>query len=268
MGCRCEPVPAARHVQVRAPVAVGVEEQGAPVFVVAVRRPGLTLFRFDEAAVLALQEQHARDTRRPADEHIVQAVADVNGDGLDDVFIGGASGVPGMLFLQRKDGSFVESEQGQPWAADRDYEDWGALFFDANGDGRPDLYVASCGYRLAPASHLLQDRLYINRGGGRFVRDSRALPPMPTCTASVAAGDFTGDGRLDLFVGGRLTPRSYPNPTRSYLLRNDGGHFTDVTAQVAPELAQPFGMVTAAVWTDFDGDGKLDLVTAGEWMPL
>jgi len=196
------------------------------------------------------------------------AVADVNGDGLDDVFIGGVNGVPGKLFIQRKDGSFVESVQGQPWAADKDYDDWGALFFDANGDGLPDLYVASCGYQRAPGSRLLQDRLYINKGGGRFVRDSQALPPMPTCTASVAAGDFTGDGRLDLFVGGRLTPRNYPYPTRSYLLRNDGGHFTDVTEEVAPQLIKPGGMITAAVWVDLDGDGRLDLVTAGEWMPL
>jgi hypothetical protein len=196
------------------------------------------------------------------------AVGDVNADGLDDVFIGGAAGVPGKLFTQRKDGSFTESVQGQPWAADKDYEDWGALFFDANGDGRPDLYVASCGYRLAPVSRLLEDRLYINQGGGRFVRDSQALPAMPTCTASVAAGDFTGDGRPDLFVGGRLTPRNYPYPTRSYLLRNDGGRFTDVTAEVAPELSQPAGMITAAVWMDIDGDKRLDLVTAGEWMPL
>ena len=197
------------------------------------------------------------------------AVADVDGDGLDDVFIGGAAGVPGKLFKQRKDGSFVESVHGQPWAADKEYEDWGALFFDANGDGLPDLYVASCGYQLAPSSRLLQDRLYINQGGGRFVRDSQALPSMPTCTASVAAGDFTGDGRLDLFVGGRLTPRNYPYPTRSYLLRNDGhGRFSDVTEQMAPELLNPGGMITAAVWIDFDGDGRLDLVTAGEWMPL
>ncbi len=196
------------------------------------------------------------------------AVADVNGDGLDDVFIGGGAGVPGRLFLQRRDGTFVESTEGQPWAADKAYEDWGALFFDANGDGRPDLYVASCGYQHAPVSRLLEDRLYINQGGGRFVRDSQALPPMITCTAAIAAGDYNGDGKLDLFVGGRLTPRDYPAPTRSYVLRNDGGRFTDVTAQVAPELAQPFGMVTAAVWTDFDGDGKLDLVIAGEWMPL
>jgi len=204
----------------------------------------------------------------PSHHGPVVAVADVNGDGLDDVFIGGGGAVPGRLFLQRKDGSFVESVQGQPWAADKDYDDWGALFFDANGDGRPDLYVASCGYLRAPGSPLLQDRLYINTGGGRFVRDTQALPAMRTCTAAVAAGDFTGDGRLDLFVGGRLSPRNYPYPTRSYLLRNDGGHFTDVTQQMAPDLIQPGGMITAAVWVDFDGDGRLDLVTAGEWMPL
>jgi len=196
------------------------------------------------------------------------AVGDVNGDGLDDVFIGGAAGVPGKLFIQRKDGSFVESAQGQPWVTDKDYEDWGALLFDANGDGLPDLYVASGGYSLAPGSRWLQDRLYINQGGGRFVRDTQALPKMLTSTATVRAGDFTGGGRLDLFVGGRLVPRNYPNPARSYLLRNDGGHFTDVTEQVAPELVHPGGMITAAVWIDFDGDGRLDLVTAGEWMPL
>src|SRR6266481_1209958 len=196
------------------------------------------------------------------------AVADVNGDGLDDVFIGGAAGVPGKLFIQQQDGSFVESTQGQPWVTDKKYEDWGALFFDANGDGLPDLYVASCGYALAPTSELLQDRVYINQGGGRFAKDPRALPEMHTCTAAVAAGDFNGDGKVDLFVGGRLSPRNYPNPTRSYLLRNDGGHFTDVTEAMAPELVHPGGMITAALWMDFDGDGRLDLVTAGEWMPI
>jgi hypothetical protein len=196
------------------------------------------------------------------------AVADVNGDGLDDVFIGGAAGVSGKLFIQRTDGSFVESTQGQPWEADKAFEDWAALFFDANGDGLPDLYVASGGYHLPPGSPLLQDRLYINQGGGRFVRDARALPTMLTNTATVRAGDFTGDGRLDLFVGGRLTPGKYPYPTRSYLLRNDGGRFTDVTQEVAPELVHPGGMITDAVWIDFTGDGRLDLVTTGEWMPI
>jgi len=196
------------------------------------------------------------------------AVADVNGDGLDDMFIGGGAGVAGKLLIQRKDGSFVESTQGQPWEADKAYEDWAAVFFDANGDGRPDLYVASGGYQLTPSSPLLEDRLYINQGDGRFVRDVRALPSMLASKGTVRVGDFNGDGKPDLFVGGRLTPRKYPYPTRSYILRNDGGHFTDVTEEVAPELAHPGGMVTDAAWIDFDGDGRLDLVTVGEWMPI
>ena len=100
------------------------------------------------------------------------------------------------------------------------------------------------------------------------MKDAAALPPMLTSTATVRAGDFNGDGRPDLFVGGRLTPRSYPYPTRSYVLRNDGGYFTDVTEQVAPELVHTGGMITDAAWVDFDGDGRLDLVTVGEWMPI
>ena len=185
------------------------------------------------------------------------AVADVDGDGREDVFAGNT------LLLQRSNGAFIKS-----WTSDSSFENWGAVFFDANGDGRPDLYLATGGYRLSPASAFLQDRLYINRGAGRLVRDSTALPVMLTSTAAVAAGDFTGDGKPDLFVGGRMVPRSYPYPARSYLLRNDGRRFTDVTDAVCPALAEPFGMVTAAVWIDFDGDGRLDLVTAGEWMPL
>ena len=199
------------------------------------------------------------------------AVADVNRDGLEDVFIGGGAGVPGKLFLQRPDSRFVESSAGQPWAADKAFDDWGAAFVDANGDGLPDLYVASCSYQHTHVSRLLQDRLYINKGNGRFARDTAALPTMLACTSSIAVGDFTGDGRPDLFVGGRLMPRRYPYPARSFLLRNDGGgrgRFTDVTAEVLPELAQPHGMITAAVWIDFDGDGRLDLVTAGEWMGI
>jgi hypothetical protein len=196
------------------------------------------------------------------------AVGDVNGDGLQDVFVGGVSATSRQLFLQTREGRFVASPQALPPEADKAYEDWGALFFDANGDGRPDLYVASGGYQLTPSSPLLQDRLYVNQGGGRFARDSQALPAMLTSTAAVRAGDFNGDGRPDLFVGGRLSPRRYPYPARSYILRNDGGRFTDVTDQVAPELARDAGMITDAVWIDFDGDRRLDLVVAGEWMPI
>ena len=198
----------------------------------------------------------------------VIAAADVNADGLDDVFVGGGSEAPGQLFLQRKDGRFSMSANDQPWAADVGYEDWGALFFDANGDNLPDLYVASGGYHVVDGSPLLQDRLYLNRGGGKFERAPTALPPMATSTAAVQAGDFNGDGRMDLFVGGRLDSRRYPYPTRSYVLRNDGGSFTDVTEAVAPELIRPGGMITDAVWVDFDGDRHLDLVTVGEWMPI
>src|SRR3989440_12470644 len=153
------------------------------------------------------------------------AVGDVNGAGLDDAFSGGAAGAPGKLFIQRKDGSFVESTQGQPWAADNAYEDWGALFFDANGDGLPDMYVASCGYQLAPKSRLLQDRLYVNQGGGRFVRDTQALPEIRSCTAAEGGGGFHGGGPLELVVGRRLTPRKYPEPAPRYLLRDERGHF-------------------------------------------
>jgi hypothetical protein len=192
------------------------------------------------------------------------ATGDVNGDGLDDIFVGGSATSPRQLFIQRRNGFVASTRQG--WDADR-YEDWGAHFFDANGDGQLDLYVASGGYHLAPGSALLQDRLYINRNG-TFVRDVAALPVMLTSTAAVRSGDFTGDGRPDLFVGGRLTPRDYPRPTRSYVLRSEGGRFTDITADVAPQLVDPGGMITDAAWIDFDGDKRLDLVTVGEWMPI
>jgi hypothetical protein len=196
------------------------------------------------------------------------AVGDVDGDGLDDLFVGGGNGEAGKLFLQKKDGSFVESNVGQPWNADKDFEDWDAVFFDANGDGLPDLYVASGGYHLVPESPLLQDRLYINQGGGHFIKSTSALPVMLASKSVVRVADFNGDGRPDLFVGGRLTPMKYPYPTRSYILRNDGDRFTDVTEQLAPELVHPGGMITDAAWVDYDGDGRLDLVTVGEWMPI
>ncbi|GJG87044.1 hypothetical protein tb265_22250 [Gemmatimonadetes bacterium T265] len=193
------------------------------------------------------------------------AVADVNGDGLDDLFVGGAKGQPAALFLQTPDGHFVRSNAGL-FEPDAESDDVGAVFFDANGDGRPDLYVVSGGSEFSPESPALQDRLYLNDGGGRFHKATASLPAETNSGSRVAAADYDGDGAVDLFVGGRVVPWQYGVPPRSMLLHNDGrGHFTDVTDRLAPGLST-VGMVTDAQWRDVDGDGRPDLVVVGEWM--
>ena len=195
------------------------------------------------------------------------AVADVNGDGLDDMYFGGAKEQAGRLMLQRRDGSFAPSNEAV-FAQDAISEDLGAVFFDANGDGRPDLYVVSGGNEFSEGAPALQDRLYLNDGAGRFHKATDNLPAETTSGSKVAAADFDGDGAIDLFVGGRVVPGRYGASPRSTLLRNDGrGRFTDVTAKAAPELEQ-LGMVTDALWRDADGDGRVDLVVVGEWMPI
>ncbi len=195
------------------------------------------------------------------------AVADVNGDGLDDIYIGGAKYQAGALLIQQPDGRFVRSNQGV-LAQDSLSEDLGAVFFDANGDGRPDLYVVSGGNEFSPMMPALQDRLYLNDGQGRFHKAVGSLPVEDVSGSVVAAADYDGDGDVDLFVGGRVVPWHYGADPRSMLLQNDGrGHFTDVTARLAPELVH-VGMVTDAVWRDVDGDGRPDLILVGEWMPI
>ena len=176
-----------------------------------------------------------------------------------------ASGAAGQLFLAAKDGRFVPAPSAALGGGQVDARTGARSSSTRTATGGPISTSRAAAISSSPSSPLLQDRLYINQGGGRFVRDSQALPKMPTSTATVRAGDFNGDGTLDLFVGGRLTPRQWPLPTRSFILRNDGGRFTDVTESVAPELVKPGGMITDAAWVDFDGDGKLDLVTVGEW---
>jgi len=195
------------------------------------------------------------------------AVADVNGDGLDDIFIGGAKNQPGKLLIQQRDGRFVSSSDKE-FEKDAISEDLGAVFFDANGDGRPDLYVMSGGNEFGEGAPALQDRLYLNDGGGKFHKADGYLPDEANSGSRVAAADFDDDGHIDLFVGGRVVPWHYGIDPPSMLLRNDGkGHFTDVTDKVAPELRH-VGMVTDAVWRDVDGDGRVDLIVVGEWMPI
>ncbi|MFD2036947.1 VCBS repeat-containing protein [Belliella marina] len=195
------------------------------------------------------------------------AVGDLNNDGIDDVFIGGASGQAGRLYMGMQNGGF-EASLSQPWVSHKVSEDLGVLFFDANGDGLDDIYICSGGNEYSEGFFTYQDRLYINDENAGFVHQPNALPEMLTSSSVVEAYDFDGDGDLDLFIGGRLVPGKYGESPRSYLLRNDtdGNHvkFTDVT----PEILQFPGMVTGGLWTDLDKDGKKELVIVGEWMPI
>lgn len=197
------------------------------------------------------------------------AKGDVNGDGLDDVFLGGASHQFGVLYIQKQDSTF-EGAAAQPWRQNVACEEVNALFFDADRDGDLDLYVVSGGNEFEENAPEYRDHLYLNDGRGVFHEEVLALPSMRNPKQCIAAADVDGDGDLDLFVGGRAVPGSFPMAARSYLLRNDsqGIHvkFTDITAGV-PGLLNP-GMVTAAVFTDLNADKKTDLILAGDWMPI
>lgn len=195
------------------------------------------------------------------------AWGDVDGDGDDDLFIGGAAGQPGMLYLNDGKGNFTRN-LGQPFSKDEFSEDMGAVWFDADGDGDLDLYVASGGVESEPNHPVLRDRLYLNDGtGGLKKADSDALPDHRESTSAVAAVDFDGDGDLDLFVGSRLKLGQWPTAPPSRLLINEGGKFRDATVALAPALAAA-GPVTGALWTDVDGDGRSDLLLSIEWGPI
>ena len=189
--------------------------------------------------------------------------ADVNNDGRMDFFVGNAKDAAAALYLQGENGSFTRSSENL-WKSEAKYEDANAVFFDADGDGDLDLYVVSAGYELEKNSLLLQDRLYRNDGSGNFSKNKAALPTMRTSGKAVAAGDYDKDGDIDLFVGGNVIPAMYPNPPRSYLLSNEGGTFKDVTS--ANNSLSEIGMVSQALFTDYDNDDDLDLMVVGEWM--
>ncbi|MDQ6903220.1 MAG: VCBS repeat-containing protein [Bacteroidota bacterium] len=194
--------------------------------------------------------------------------ADVNGDGLEDIFAGGGNGQPGVLYLQQQNGQFIKKRE-PAFELDKMSEDVDAVFFDANADGFIDLYVCSGGYdNYMPGDPLLQDRLYLNDGKGNFTKSTDALPEMHTSTSCARVADTNGDGYPDIFVGGRVIPGSYPETPDSYLLINDGkGHFKNSISSLAPALKK-IGMVTDAAWVDLNNDGKKDLMVVGEWMPI
>ena len=195
------------------------------------------------------------------------AKADINKDGREDIFIGGAKGQAGELFIELPDGSFINKPQPS-FTKDVMSEDVAAEFFDADGDGDMDLYVASGGYEYSENDPALQNRLYFNDGKGNFTKKISALPQMLTSTGCVKAADIDGDGDMDLFVGGRVVPGKYPVSPESCLLLNDGkGNFTNATGNIAPSLKN-IGMVTDALWMDLNNDGKNDLIVVGEWMPI
>ncbi|RNC84253.1 MAG: hypothetical protein ED556_12420 [Winogradskyella sp.] len=194
------------------------------------------------------------------------ATADVNGDGLEDIFIGGAKDQSGILYTQTIEGKFLLNVS-QPWKEDSISEDLGSLFFDADGDGDKDLYIASGGNEFQVGNNAFRDRLYINDGSGVFTKNLNALPNIKQSSQCVKAADVDGDGDLDLFVGTRLIPGKYTFPATSYLLLNDQGNFKKADTEIAPEL-ENIGMVTDAVFTDVDGDKDEDLIVVGEWMQI
>lgn len=193
------------------------------------------------------------------------SVADINNDKLEDFYVGGASGQPGELYMQNVEGKFTLSHQ-ESFVLDNKYEDNGSLFFDADGDGDLDLYVASGGYELSENDKLLQDRLYINDGKGNFERKFN-LPDMLSSTKSVKVFDFDDDGFNDLFVGGNVIPGKYPLAPRSYILKNDKGVFIDVTEDVVSGFSE-IGLVNDLILSDYDNDNDKDLFVIGEWMPI
>jgi len=190
---------------------------------------------------------------------------DVNGDGLQDLFIGGPKDQAGSLYLQQKGGTFKRSND-EVFNKDRISEDMGSVFFDADQDGDQDLFVASGGTEFSSSSSALSDRLYINDGKGNFKKSTSVSEPGLESTSAVTAADFDSDGDQDLFVGIRLKPFRYGKPTSSFLLENDGvGQFLDVTEIKAPSL-KDIGLVTDAIWTDIDNDKDSDLLIVGEFM--
>lgn len=194
---------------------------------------------------------------------------DVNGDGLTDIYMGGAKDSPGVLLVQQRNGQMKPTNQ-EVFEKDKTSEDTNAVFYDADGDGDQDLYVTSGGNEFPNSASALSDRLYFNDGRGNLTKSQQILPVSTRFepTSTVKPADFDGDGDLDLFVGVRLKPFYYGMPVNGYLLENDGkGNYKNITIKVAPGLIES-GLITDAIWEDLDGDNDPDLIVVGEWMPI
>lgn len=247
-----------RHAPAADPRAHPALEDLAPRFGVDVRHEENDFLDYNREPLMT----HRLSTEGPA-----LAVGDVNGDGHEDLFVGGAKWQAGRLLVQRRDGGFDVVRQ-PALDADSLAEDVDAVLFDADGDRDSDLFVVSGGNEFFDAADALRSRLYLNDGHGSFSRATDAIPAIFENGGCVAAGDFDADGDTDLFVGSRVVSRAYGRTPASHLLQNDGkGRFVDVTESLAAAVGRA-GMVAAASWLDVDGDGALDLLVAGEWMPV
>ena len=238
--------------------------------------PGQTLFSEKIAGSLGIDFQHKENAFSDFETWVLNpwtltdlgpltAQADVNGDGLEDFFIGNSFDSPAALYLQTAAGTFRASSAAL-FETDKRYEDHGGHFFDADGDKDLDLFVLSGGAD-ANAEIAWQCRLYLNDGKGNFTNAANAVPNFKDVGLRLASNDYDGDGDLDLFIGGRLVPKNWPLTPRSVVLQNDKGKFTDVTSQVAGAFER-CGMVTDLAWSDLNGDGQKELVVVGEWMPV
>jgi len=225
------------------------------------QNPKLNIRDFDRQPLLINQISH----QGPCMEK-----GDLNGDGIADIFIGGASGQAATIYFGTKNKNFSKSNSFEMIAKiDVLAEDTDVAFFDANGDGQVDIYVASGGYhRFQTYDPAMQDRLYLNDGKGNFAKATKALPTLPTSSRAIAVADINGDGYQDVFVGGGILPGRYPMTFKNLLLVNDGqGKFTNQLSKIAPDLAS-LGNIRDVVWLDLNKDQTKDLVIVGEWLPV